>query len=62
MVVNGCAFTFMGYAFVHCTAIPYLKNKNDGSIILKNYKDIFSILAWGKSGGNKDFQNYVQSN
>ena len=46
----------MGYAFTHGTSIPYLRNKKNASVIIKNYIDIMSILAWGAGGGEGDLK------
>ena len=51
---DGCGFTFLGYAFSHCTSLCYLEHISNNSIILRNNPNIFSLLAWGKSGGLKD--------
>ena len=53
-LVDGCGITFLGYSFSHCTSFCYLENIHNNTVILRNNPNIFSLLAWGKSGGLKD--------
>jgi hypothetical protein len=52
--------TFLGYAYTHCTSFCYLTTTTEVSparVILRNdSEDIFSMVAWGTSGGSSDYQ------
>ena len=52
---NGCSIVFLGFAIIHCTSINYLINTLTMEFIFKNRPDIFSMLAWGRSGGAKEY-------
>lgn len=51
---DGCGITFLGYAFTHESSLCYLEDMKGENVILKNNPDIFSMFAWGKSGGVPD--------
>ena len=51
---DGCGFTFLGYTFTHESSFCYLEDMDGKTVILKNNPDIFSMFAWGKSGGVPD--------
>ena len=51
---NGCGITFLGYAFTHESSFCYLEKLGGREVVLKNDPDIFSMFAWGKSGGVND--------
>jgi hypothetical protein len=53
--------TFLGYAYAHCTSFCYLTTKctevSPATVILKNdSEDIFSMVAWGTSGGSSEYR------
>ena len=47
--------TFVGYAFSHCTTFCYLFDKENNMYVMRNDPDIFCLMAWGRSGGAKEF-------
>ena len=52
--------TFLGFAYAHSTPICYLEKKNcdiydENGIVFMNDPDIFSMFAWGSSGGPKEY-------
>ena len=51
---DGCGITFLGYSFTHETSLCYLEKIGGEIVVLKNEPDIFSMFAWGKSGGMPD--------
>ena len=51
---DGCGITFLGYTFTHETTFCYLEYLDGTIVVLKNFPDIFSLFAWGKSGGVAD--------
>ena len=50
------SFCFLGFAFTHCTSICYLLDNRTGMIHIFNLKDLFNLLAWGQSGGAKEYR------
>ena len=55
------AFTFLGFAYAHSTSICFLEKRNCDvddpmGIIFMNKKDFFSMLAWGQTGGPKEYK------
>ena len=53
-LLDGCGITFLGYSFTHQSSFCYLLKTGGEIVILKNDPDIFSMFAWGKSGGIPD--------
>ena len=53
-LIDGCGITFLGYSFTHQSSFCYLEKIGGEIVILKNDPDIFSMFAWGKSGGIPD--------
>jgi hypothetical protein len=50
---------FLGYAYTHCTSFCYLTTTEDSLkkvIISNDPNDIFSMLAWGNSGGKNEYR------
>ena len=55
---DGCSITFLGYAFAHCTSLCYIVNIDNNTYIFRNDNNIFCLLAWGRSGGHKEYKKY----
>lgn len=54
-LVDMTSMLFLGYSFMHCTSFCYLIDKRTSRIITSNSpSDMFSLFAWGSSGGSKD--------
>ena len=48
--------TFLGFAYAHSTSFCYLRDKLSDIIYLKNDPNIFSMLAWGQTGGHREYK------
>ena len=60
VIVDRRSCTFLGFAYAHSTPICYLEKKNcstydEYGIVFMNDPDIFSMFAWGSSGGPKEY-------
>ena len=60
-LIDKRAFTFLGYAYTHSTSICFFRKKDCNiddpmGIIFMNKTDIFFMLAWGQSGGPKEYK------
>ena len=49
------SITFVGYAFSHCSTFCYLFDKENNYYVMRNDTDTFCLVAWGRSGGSKEF-------
>ena len=60
VIVDRRSCTFLGFAYAHSTPICYLEKNNcsiydEYGIVFMNDPDIFSMFAWGSSGGPKEY-------
>jgi hypothetical protein len=49
--------TFLGYAYTHCTSFCYLtsQGRRPTVVVSNNLDDMFSLVAWGNSGGKVEY-------
>ena len=59
---DSLGITFLGFGFAHSTSATYIVDLRTNTFIFKNNPDIMSILAWGRSGGHKEYKRMIERN
>jgi hypothetical protein len=57
--------SFLGYAYTHCTSFCYLTTTTEFGVrtvtLMNDTEDIFSIVAWGTSGGSSEYRRATRN-